>query len=93
MRQISDDPWTGEVTFGWKEIESEQINGVLLGYEVKVYFEEHIHIERLPKSFTTYTTSPQRKHKLLLPRAISVAAINELGVGDHSPLVQINQSG
>ena len=93
LRQISNDPKTGEVTFVWKEMECEQWNGLLLGYEVKVYFDEEVLVETLLKSVTTYVTSPQWKPKISLPKAISVAAINELGVGDHSPPVKISSSG
>ena len=68
------------------------MNGILLGYEIKLYYDEETHIERVIGSVTAYTILPQQKKKLLLPRAISVAAINEIGVGDHSPPVNINTS-
>ena len=93
LKQISNDPKTGTIVFSWEKIACEHINGVLLGYEVKVYFDEHIHIQRLIESVTTYTVSPQWKPKFSRPKAISVAAINEIGVGDHSPPLKINASG
>ena len=86
------DSETGYVTFGWKEIECEQVNGVLLGYEIKLYYDKETRTMRMPKSMTTYTILPQRKVKTFLPNAISVAAVNELGGGDHSPPVKINPS-
>ena len=90
---MSIDPIAGRITFSWKDIECEQINGVLLGYEVKVYFDEDVQVQRLIGSVTTYIVSPIWKPKLSLPNAISVAAINQLGVGDHSPPLKIDTSG
>ena len=94
MKQICEDPQSGSVTFGWSEVECKEMNGVLLGYEVKLYYdEEETHTERLIDSVTTYTIARHSKPQRPLPKAISVAAINQLGVGDHSPPVRINPSG
>ena len=89
LKQICSDPNTGSVTFSWRVIECKQVNGILLGYEVKLYYGEETCTERVIESMTTYTILPRRKHKFLLPKAISVAAINEVGVGNHSPPVNI----
>ena len=74
-------------------MECEQRNGALLGYEIKLYYDEETHTEVVVKSVTTFTILPQLKPKLFLPKAISVAAINEVGVGDHCPPVNVNLSG
>ena len=74
-------------------MECEKINGMMLGYEVKLYYDDETYTERVIESVTTYTISPKWKSKVTLPRAISVAAINEYGVGDHSPQVNINITG
>ena len=65
----------------------------MLGYEVKLYYDEETRTERVIELGNSYTILPQQKHNFLLPNAISVAAISELGVGDHSPLVNINSTG
>ena len=95
LKQISSDLKTGSVTFGWKELECEQMNGVLYGYEVKLYYDDEKCTERVIESVTTYTILPQweTQHKCTLPTFISVAAINELGEGYHSPPVIINPPG
>ena len=93
MKQICNNPKVGSVTFGWKTIECEQISGALLGYEVKLYYDEETCTEKVPKSVNMYTISPRSKHNFSLPKAISIAAVNELGVGAHSPPVKINPSG
>ena len=91
MKQTCSDPNTGDVTFDWRDIDCEQVNGALLGYEVKLYYDDgQTRTERVLESVTTYTISPQLKHDYVFPRAISVAAINQLGVGNHSPPVNIN---
>ena len=74
-------------------MQCEQKNGIFLGYEVKLYYDERIFIKQVNEAVTTYSISPKWKAPNFLPKAISVAAINELGVGNHSPLVKINQSG
>ena len=84
---------TRGVTFSWNEVECEGRNGVLLGYEVNLYYDDQVLTVRVVESVTTFTILPQRKTELCFPKAISVAAINEVGVGDHCTPVNINQSG
>ena len=84
---------TGDTTFSWKELDCEQRNGVLLGYEIKLYYDEQVLTRRVVKSVTTFTILPQWRPELSFPKAISVAAINEVGVGNHCPAVKINLSG
>ena len=93
LKQIHQDCEMGSVTFGWNKIDCEQTNCVLLGYEVRLYYDEGTHTERMNESVTTYSVLPQQKPKVSLPKAISVAAVNELGVGDHSPPVKIKPFG
>ena len=81
------------VTFSWKEMQCEERKGVLLGYEIKLYYDKQVYTTRVVESVTTFTVLPQWKPGLSFPKAISVAAINELGAGNHCPPVHINQSG
>ena len=92
LRLISTNTSTKSVVFGWNQISCEQINGVLLGYEVKIYYDSRIQTVRVTDR-VTYTISVKNRQKFSFPKAISVAAVNELGVGDHSPALSINQSG
>ena len=84
---------SGGITFNWKEVECEQWNGALLGYEIKLYYDEEVRTERVVESITTFTILPQRKPELYFPKAISVAAINEVGIGNHCQPVNFNLSG
>ena len=93
LKQIHQDCKKGSVTFGWNKTDCEQTNGVLLGYEVRLYYDKGTRTERMNESVTTYTVSTQQKPKDSLPKAISVAAVNEFGVGDHSPPVKIKPFG
>ena len=77
----------------WSELECEKRNGVLLGYEIKFYCDEKVYTRRVPEFMTTFTILPQWKPELCFPKAISVAAINEVGVGNHCPPVNINLFG
>ena len=80
-------------TFGWKQIPCDQRNGVLLGYEVKLHYESGFRTSRVSDRQSTYTISTRRKYNNSFPEAISVAGINEVGVGDHSPPLNLNQYG
>ena len=68
-------------------------NGVVLGYECKIYYDYKIMIEKVSKSVTTLTVRVSQNPKNDLPRAVSVAAILDSGVGKHSPLLRINLPG
>ena len=83
----------GGTTFIWKELDCEQRNGVLLGYEIKLYYDKEVLTRRVVESVTTFTILPQWKPEFSFPKAISVAAVNEVGVGNHCPPVKINLSG
>ena len=83
----------GGITFSWRSVERAQRNGVLLGYEVKMYSDEKVYTQTVPEYMTTFTILQESKHRFSFPNAISVAAINEVGVGNHCPPVNINQSG
>ena len=74
-------------------MDCEQRNGVLLGYEIKLYYDEEVCTERVVTPITTFTIPPQWKPELCFPKAISVAAINEVGVGNHCPPVNVTLSG
>ena len=81
------------VTFSWTKIECEPRNGALLGYEIKLYYDHKVRTERVAESVTTFTIQARSKRRLYFPKAISVAAVNEAGVGVHCPPVTIYQSG
>ena len=93
MKQEYNISQTGGITFGWKEVECEQRNGVLLGYEIKLYYDDHVCTGRVVASVTTFTILPQWKPELSFPKSISVAAITEVGVGNHCPPVNVTLSG
>ena len=93
LRGVCNDPEEGSITFGWKAVDCERMNGLLLGYEVKLHYDEETRTERVVESVTTYTISPLTKPGWSYPKAISVAAVNEVGVGDYSPPVKIDTSG
>ena len=83
----------GVITFSWNEVECEQKNGVVLGHEIKLYSDEQVYTRKVFGSSTTVAILPQRKFHSSLPKAISVAAFNEAGVGSHCPPVNISQLG
>ena len=90
LKQESDISKKGGITFSWKEIDCEQMNGVFLGYEIKLYYRNKVCTEKVDVSVTTFTVQPNWKPKFSFPKAISVAVINEVGVGSHCPPVKIN---
>ena len=71
----------------------EESNGVLLGYEIKLYYDKQVHTAGVVESVTMFTIVPQWLPEFSFPNAISVAAVNELGPGNHSPPVNLNLSG
>ena len=81
------------ITFSWRKIECEQRNGVLLGYEIMLYYDDRVLTARVAEPVTTFTILPQLNSRLYFPKAISVAAINEVGVGNHCPPVTIDLFG
>ena len=83
----------GGVTFIWNEMKCEERNGILLGYEIKLYYDKGVYTTRVAESVTMFTIVPQLLPESSFPKAISVAAINEVGAGNHCPPVNINQSG
>ena len=93
MKQERNISQTEGITFSWKEVDCEQRNGLLLGYEIKLDYGEEVCTRRVVESITTFTILRPWKPELCFPKAISVAAINEVGVGDHCPPVNIKLSG
>ena len=84
---------TGGIIFSWKALDCEQRNGLLLGYEIKLYNDEQVYTRSVVESVTIFIIRPQWKPDFHFPNAISVAAINEVGVGSHCPPVSIDLSG
>ena len=72
------------VTFQWNELKCHEENGPITGYEYRLYHTQfHCTDGKVDRNTTTYTlydTSVQ---------AFSVAAINEAGIGEHCPPLQI----
>ena len=93
LKQVHNMSKIGGIIFNWKAVECEQRNGVLLGYEIKLYSDEQVYSRTVVESGTIFTILPQWKPDFHFPKAISVAAINEVGVGNHCPPVNIDLSG
>ena len=93
LKQVHNMSKIGGITFSWKAVDCEQKNGVLLGYEIKLYNGEQVYTRTVFESGTIFTILPQWKPELCFPKAISVAAINEVGVGNHCLPVNIDLSG
>ena len=74
-------------------MQCEERNGVLLGYEIKLYYDKQVYTTEVAESVTMFTIVPQLFPEFSFPDAISVAAINEVGTGSHCPPVNINSSG
>ena len=74
-------------------MQCEERKGVLLGYEIKLYYDEHVYTTGVAESVTMFSIVPQLLPVFSFPNAISVAAINEVGTGSHCPPVNINSSG
>ena len=74
-------------------MQCEQRNGVLLGYEIKLYYDKGVYTTEVVASVTMFTIVPQWLTEFSLPKAISVAAVNEVGVGNHCPPVNIIPAG
>ena len=72
------------VAFQWNELKCYEENGPITGYEYRVYHTLFHYTDgtadRNTTTYTIYDTSVQ---------AFSVAAINDAGIGEHCPLLQI----
>ena len=76
------------VTFQWNELKCHEENGPITGYEYRVYHTLFHYtdgkVDRNTTTYTIYDTNVQE---------FSVAAINDAGIGDHCPLLQIPAFG
>lgn len=72
-------------------MEYDRVNGALLGYECTIYFDAFNRSEIINASETTYTLSIPLLSDV--PRGFSVAAVNEVGIGDHCPSVNLSYFG
>ena len=93
LKQVFIIPKKGIIAFSWNEVECEERNGVVVGYEVKLYSDEQVCTKRVFGTFTTVPTLPQWASNFSFPKAISVAAFNEAGIGSHCPPVNISELG
>ena len=92
LKQEYDISKIGSITFSWKEVKCEQRSGVFIGYDIKLYFDEHVYTQRVAGSVTAFTIQPEKWPKFFFPRAISVAAISGFTV-THCPPVEISLLG
>lgn len=90
---ISTDLSLGRIAFAWSEIECEKCNGFLLGYECVIYYDNFKVTENVFPQVTDFTIQLASEPDSRFPRAISVAAINDVGVGDHCPPVTLTDNG
>ena len=74
------------ITFSWKELKCHQQNGPITGYQYHTYhdlfmlqYDEGI-VDSTTSTLTLFDTAVQ---------AFSVAAVNEAGVGEHSPALKL----
>ena len=94
LKLIATDPLQQTITFSWRAYKVKPKHGILADYECKVYYDEDIiYTELLPAFVTNYTILLQWEPKPSLPRAISISAISTIAIMDHTPPVQICQSG
>ena len=93
VRLVSSNWIKGHIKFSWHELDCDKHNGWLLGYECTTYFDNFCHTENVPAHVTSYTLSLYSFELITLPRAFSVAAINNAGVGDHCPPLNLTSMG
>ena len=75
---------SSSLTFEWQRLECFEENGPITGYEYRVYYNLVDYIKGVvAKNITQLTVMHTNV------QAFSVAAINEAGIGRHSPPVQI----
>lgn len=90
MKQEYDISKLKGITFSWKECE--QRSGALLGYKLKLYYDEHVCTRRLFEGVNNYTILAEKNPEYRFPKAISLAAIKGI-VGNHCPPVEISLRG
>lgn len=83
----------GRITFGWSAIECDKCNGILSGYECVIYYDNFNVTERFFPQVTEFTIQLPGEPDSRFPQAFSVAAINDIGVGDHCPPVALTDNG
>ena len=94
MKQIASDSLQHTITFTWRAYKPNRKHGSRVGYECKVYYDnDTVHTVLLPAHATKHTISLQRELKPSLPKAISIAALTNIAITDHTPPVKISQSG
>ena len=68
------------VTFRWKELDCYEENGPIIGYQYRAYYGLFDYIANVLDSNTTMVTLSSENML-----SLSVAAMNEAGIGDHCP--------
>ena len=75
------------ITFQWSKLKCHQENGPITGYQYRVYRDLFQYTEgTIDQSTTTYTVFDTTM------LSFSVAAMNEAGIGEHCPPLQIPMS-
>ena len=72
------------ITFQWQRLKCQQENGPITGYQYRVYHDLFQYSEGTVECNTTMVTLYDTN-----VRAFSVAAMNEAGIGEHSPLLKL----
>ena len=72
------------VTFRWKELDCYEENGPITGYQYRAYYGLFNSIENVLDNNTTMVTLPSENML-----SLSVAAMNEVGIGDHCPPILV----
>ena len=72
------------VTFQWKELDCYEENGPITGYQYRAYYGLFNSIENVLDNNTTMVTLPSENML-----SLSVAAMNEVGIGDHCPPILV----
>ena len=71
------------VVFQWNQLKCHQENGPITGYALRTYYQFQYTEGTVDKNTTSYTIYDTHI------QAFSVAAINEVGIGDHCPPVHV----
>ena len=76
---------SNSLTFAWDKLDNDQLGLPITGYQYKLYTQQLPNLKgRISKFATSHTVLFSER-----PYAISLAAINEGGVGEASPLVSV----
>lgn len=75
------------LSFVWQQLECADQNGPIIGYECRLYVDSHFS-KRLYVGDAANTSITIPDLSSCTSYSLSVAAVNEGGTGDHSPLLE-----